>query len=171
MRLLALSLLLVPCMASAHGDAPSLEAEVGGYLIDIGYEPALSAGTPVKFDFDAFRVGPPIEYAHFASVDVRLTRNGAEIAAASVENDAVNVPTFTATFPEPGGYDMDVRYLDASGTLIVARTFHLEVPGAARAMVRDGLRTFHYALAAGLFALSAGIGGYALWERFTKKKA
>jgi hypothetical protein len=169
MRLLLLSLLLSPVAAFAHGDAPSLEADVDGYMIDIGYED-LRAGTPIEFDIDLFREGPPIEYADFASVDLRVTKDGAEIVAGSVENDEKNIPTFDVTFPEPGGYDMDVRYLDDAGALIVARTFHLEVPGGATVMLRDGEDMLHYVLAAGLFALSVGIAGVALWNRFGPKK-
>jgi hypothetical protein len=169
MRFLALSLVLVPFVAFAHGDAPSLEAEVGGYLIDIGYTPALAAGEDIEFDIDLF-TADPIEYADFASVDVRVAKDGAELTTASVENDDVNIPVFRVTLPEPGGYDMDVRFLDEHDRLIAARTFHLQVPNDAQAFVRGGLEMAHYVIAAGLFALSLGIGGYALWERFGAKK-
>lgn len=168
MRILLLVLLLSPLTALAHGDSPSLEAEVGEYLIDIGYAPDLEPGREIEFDIDLFRAGPPVEYADFASVDVRVTKDGAEIVAGSVENDAVNIPTFHVTFPESGGYDIDIRYLDAADALIAARTFHVEVPTPTGALVRGGVETLHYAVAAGLFALSFGIGGYSLWQRFSK---
>lgn len=166
MRLLLLTLFLVPLAANAHGDAPSLEAEVGGYLIDIGYEPDLAPKETIEFDFDLFRIGPPIDYADFASIDVRVTRNGAQVSSASVGNDESYRPVVGMAFDEPGGYDMDVRYLDVGGSLIVARTFHLEVPSDARVFVRGGLETAHYVIAAGLFALSLGIAAYSLWQRF-----
>jgi hypothetical protein len=169
MRSLLLVLALLPLSVSAHGDAPSLEADVGDYMIDIGYTPELEAGTEIEFDIDLF-TKEPIDYADFASVDVRVTKDGAEVVAGSVENDQVNIPTFRVTFPETGGYDMDIRYLDEQDRLIVARTFHLEVPNDAQVFVRGGLETAHYVIAAGLFALSLGIGGYALWERFGPKK-
>jgi hypothetical protein len=153
----------------AHGDSPSLEAEVGDYLIDIGYA-GLSAGEPIEFDLDLFTKGPPVEFADFASVVVRVTRDGAEIVSGSVENDGTNIPAFHVTFPEPGGYDMDVRYLDDADALIAARTFHVEIPDGATVMLRDGEDALHYVLAAGLFALSFGIAGYALWERYGPKK-
>ena len=168
MHILFLSLLLSPFAVFAHGDAPSLEAEVGEYMIDIGYED-LAPKTPIEFDIDLFLAGPPIEYADFASVDVRLSKDGAELDTASIENDKINIPIFVATFPEPGGYDIDVRYLNADDSLIIARTFHLEVPTGSNAMLRDVFVVFHYVLAAGLFALSLGIAGYSLWQRFSKK--
>ena len=169
MRTLLLSLLLlVPVAGSAHGDSPSLEAEVGEYFIDIGHE-ELRPNDDIEFGIDLF-AGDPIDYADFASVDVRVTKDGAELVSGTVENDAVNIPVFTVNFPEAGGYDMDVRYLDANDALIVARTFHLEVPSSGAAMLRDGFVTLHYVIAAGLFALSAGIAGYALWQRFGPKK-
>jgi hypothetical protein len=169
MRSLLLVLALLPLSVSAHGDAPSLEAEVGEYMIDIGYAPDLAPGEKIEFDIDLFTANP-IDYADFASVDVRVTRDGAEIVSGSVENDSVNVPVFHVTFPDAGGYDMDVRYLDGQDRLIVARTFHLEVPGAAGVMLREGSSMAAYVIAGGLLALSIGIGGFALWERFKPKK-
>ncbi len=152
---------------SAHGDAPSLEVEVGEYFIDIGYDD-LAPGRETEFDIDLLLIGPPVDYADFASVDVRVTKEGTEIVAGSVENDAVHIPTFVVTFPEPGGYDIDVRFLDVQDELMVARTFHVEVPEASVAALRGGLETLHYAIAAGLLALSIGIAGYSVWQRYKK---
>lgn len=166
--LLTIALLVTPFVAFAHGDSPSLEAETAGYLIDIGHE-ELAANDDIEFDIDLF-TADPIDYADFASVDVRVTKNGAEIVAGAVENDGVHIPVFTVNFPEPGGYDIDVRYLNADDSLIVARTFHVDVPVGSRVLLREGFELLHYVLAAGLFALSAGIGGYALWQRFWPKK-
>lgn len=169
MRTFFLSLLLLaPVPAFAHGDSPSLEAEEGKYFIDIGHE-ELRPHDDIEFGIDLF-TGDPIDYADFASADVRVTKDGAELVSGTVENDAVNVPVFTVNFPEPGGYDLDVRYLDDGGALLAAHTFHLEVPGTSTVMLRDAEDTLHYVLAAGLFALSIGIGGYALWQRFGKKR-
>ena len=171
LSILAAALLIVvfTSSVSAHGDAPSLEAEVGEYLIDVGYDPVLAPRVPIEFDIDLF-TREPIDYADFAAVDVRVSKDGTELETASVENDEVHVPVFAYTFPEPGGYDMDLRYLDAQGNLIVARTFHLEVPTGSSAALRDGFVTLHYVIAAGLLALSLGIAGYSLWQRFGSKK-
>lgn len=160
-----LLLLFSASSASAHGDAPSLEAEVGEYFIDIGYGD-LAPGRETEFDIDLLLIGPPVEYADFASVDVRVTKDGTEIVAGSVENDDVHIPTFAVTFPDAGGYDIDVRFLDEQEQLIVARTFHLEVPPASVAALRGGLETLHYVIAAGLLALSIGIAGYSVWQRY-----
>lgn len=153
---------------SAHGDSPSLEAEVGDYFIDIGHE-ELAPRTDIEFGLDLF-TKDPIEYADFASVDVRVTKEGAELKAQSLENDGVHIPVFVMNFPEPGAYDMDVRFLDAQDTLIVARTFRLEVPTSAVALTRQGVEWLHYAIATGLFALSAGILGVSLWQRFRSSR-
>lgn len=169
MRSLLFALVLLPLSVSAHGDGPSLEAEVGEYMIDIGYVPALAPGEKIEFDIDLF-TADPIDYADFASVDVRVTKDGAEVVSGSVENDKTNIPVFHVTFPEAGGYDMDIRYLDQQDELIVARTFHLEVPGAAGVMLREGSSMATYLIAGGLLALSIGIGGLALWEQFKPKK-
>lgn len=155
--------------ASAHGDTSSLEAEVGEYLIDIGYEPALEAGVPIAFDADLFLAGPPLEYADFARVDIRVTKDGGEIVTHSVENEEQHIPAFTVTFPEAGDYDMDVRYLDANDVLLAARTFRLEVLTGSMVSLRSGLEALHYVIAAGLFALSIGIAGYSLWQRYREK--
>lgn len=152
----------------AHGDSPSLEAEEGRYLIDIGHE-ELAANDDIEFDFDLFDA-ETLDFADFASVDVRVTRDGAELTSGSIENDAVHIPVMTVNFPEPGGYDIDVRYLDASDALLAAHTFHVEVPGTSAVMLRDGETALHYAVAIGLFTLSLGIGGHALWQRFAKNR-
>lgn len=165
--LLASGLFVVP-FASAHGDSPSLEAETAGYLIDIGHEP-LAPNNDIEFDIDLF-TADPIEYADFASAFIRVTKDGAEIVSGAVENDRVHIPVFTVNFPEAGGYDIDVRYLHADDSLIVARTFHVEVPGTSTVALRDAENMLHYVLAAGLFALSIGIAGYSLWQRFGQKK-
>lgn len=168
MRLLLLSLLLSPVSALAHGDAPSLEAEEGNYLIDIGYED-LRANDDIEFDIDLF-TADPIDYADFTTAFIRVTRDGTELVSGAVENDQVHIPVFTVNFPEPGGYDMDVRYLNADDSLIVAHTFHLEVPGTSTVMLRDADNALHYVIATGLFALSFGIAGYSIWQRYGPKK-
>jgi len=160
--------LVAPVFAMAHGDAPSLEATVGKYVIDIGYDD-LRAGSDVEFDIDLF-TSNPINYADFASVDVRVTRSGALVVEGSVENDKVHVPVFTVNFPEAGGYDIDVRYLDEADALIVARTFHVEVPGSSYAFFSNITDTLRYVLAACLFLVSFGAGGYALWQHYGPKK-
>lgn len=165
MRLLIFPLLLFPFLAFAHGDSPSLEAEVGEYFIDIGYE-ALQTDEPVMLNIDLYKNVPSLTYAAFASVELRVTRDGAEVIAGSVQNDGMHVPVFEVSFPKPGGYDMDVRFLDGAGALIVARTFHLDVPSDSYVMLRDGFVSLHYVIAALLFALSLGIGCYSVWERF-----
>lgn len=164
---LLVSGLFVASSAFAHGDSPSLEAEDAGYLIDIGHEP-LAPGTDIEFDVDLF-TADPIEYADFASAFIRVTRNGTEIVSGAVKNDGEHVPVFTVNFPDPGGYDIDVRYLNTDDSLIVARTFHVDVPHSSNVMLRDGFVMLHYAIATGLFALSIGIAGYSLWQRFGKR--
>lgn len=164
---LALSVLLMPIVTVAHGDRPSLEAEVGAYLIDIGYDD-LAPNEDVVFDIDLYNSGPPLTYADFAGVDLRVTRQGAEIATLSVENGDAYAPTFTLRFPEPGGYDIDVRFVDANEKLIAAHTFHLEVPTGGTLMLQDGMEWLRYAVAGILLVLSLGTGGYALWGRFKR---
>lgn len=166
--LLVSGLVVIPSI-SAHGDSPSLEAEVGEYMIDIGYTPDLAPRIPIEFDIDLF-TKDLTDYADFASVDVRLSKDGAELDTASIENDGVNIPMYSVTFPEPGGYDLDVRYVNADESLIAARTFHLQVPTGSAAALRDGFVLLHYVIAAGLLALSIGIAGYSLWQRFGPKK-
>lgn len=161
-------ILVGPGFVAAHGDAPSLEATVGKYIIDIGYDD-LRAGRDMEFDIDLF-TSNPITYADFASVDVRVTRSGALVVEGSVENDKVHVPVFTVNFPEAGGYDIDVRYLDEADALIVARTFHVEVPGSSYAFFSNITDTLRYVLAACLFLVSFGAGGYALWQHYGPKK-
>ncbi len=168
MRLLLLSLLLSPVAALAHGDSPSLEAETGPYLIDIGYD-VLAAGAETEFNLDLFH-RDTLDFADFATVEMRVSQNGAVLTAGETDNDRVNIPVMLVHFPEAGGYDMDVRYVDEEKKLIAAHTFHLEVPGSSAATMLKAEETLHYVIAAGLFALSAGIAGYALWQRYGKKR-
>lgn len=170
MKLLLLALLALPLAVSAHGGGtPTLEAEVGEYLIDIGYDRLAVAGEEITFDLDLFTAGPPIDYATFATVELRVTKNGSEIFNGAVPNEEAQVPTMSVIFPESGGYDLDVRYENEASELIVGHTFHLEVQPPAAGTALRALQGMHYTIAGGLFALSLGIGGYSLWKRFGKR--
>ncbi len=134
--LLLCSLFLVPSVASAHGDSPSFEREVGSYLVDIGFDrEGFRPGEEVKFDLDLYTTGDHPEFVSYDSIDVRITKEEKELFTQTIQNDPVYIPSFTYTFPEEGGYGLSVAYVE-SGAVKVATTFDVAVAPMAGTVAR-----------------------------------
>jgi hypothetical protein len=116
-------------VALAHGDRPSLEREVGGYLVDIGYDAmGLRPMEEVHFDADLYTgTGDSIAYAPFQAIKVTVTDvKGGTVSDQRIENKQPNVPTFAVTFPAAGTYAFAVSY-ELGNKKTVATTFSLDV--------------------------------------------
>lgn len=112
-RLLAAALCLsVSSVAFAHGDSPSFEATVDGYLMDIGYSVMSPApGDAVHFDFDLFTgTGDNLAFASFKSVTVTATKDGFPALTQTIPNVEPNVPSATLAFSQNGTYDLNISF-------------------------------------------------------------
>jgi hypothetical protein len=158
---LLLLTLLMPSGVFAHGDAPSFEAETGGYLIDIGYDrEGIRPGEEVTFDFDLLTTADRPQYVPFQSIDIDITRGSVQILQRSVQNDDTYIPTLPVTFDTEGAYHMHVAYI-ASGAVIAQSTFDLTVESSAGSLART-TNVFQYIAAAVLvcFAVCAVVLSY-----------
>lgn len=76
-------------LALAHGEGPSLEKNVGNYIVDIGYEPEIiEAGSSVIFDFSLLSVrfenGDEILAETTFPLKVRPTLTGANTSKTNI---------------------------------------------------------------------------------------
>ena len=113
-RLLLSSFLAVSTLipfASAHGDTLSLEKEVDGYLVDVGYTPALEEGKEITFSFDLYTgSGVDVDFASFDMVTLTVVKNEELLFQQAVVNVPPDVPWIAYTFPEKGSYKLMVSY-------------------------------------------------------------
>jgi len=119
--------LSVASVAFAHGDSPSFETTVDGYVMDVGYSVASpDPGQAVHFDFDLFTgTGDNLAFAPFKTVTITATKDGFPAVEKTLPNIAPNVPTFTFAFSQVGVYDLNVSF--DLGNKKVQKTFQFPV--------------------------------------------
>ena len=139
MRIVITLFVLAACMfissgtANAHSDGASFEQEVGGFIIDVGYDPvAPTAGLYERFDFNL--VGANDTPVEFAEVWTRIvnTDNSETLLATGVRKQPTGPTTLLYTFAQSGNYSLQVSFRKANGDEIAAASFPLEV-GASNA--------------------------------------
>jgi hypothetical protein len=134
--LVLVSCFFAPVGVSAHGDRPSLEREVGSYLIDVGFDrEGFRPGEEVTFDLDLYTAGDHPEFVEFDTVDIRITKESETVFTHVVQNDPVYIPSFSYTFPEEGEYQLFVAYAE-SGAVKVETTFDVIVTPMAGVVAR-----------------------------------
>ena len=144
--LLVASCFFVPVSTLAHGDRPSLEAETGGYLIDVGYDrDGFRPGEPVTFDFDVYTTGDHPEFVSFDTVNVQILQGTSLVFAQDIPNTPTYIPSLTYTFEQAGAYDVAVAYAQ-SGSVKVQHTFPVTVEQRAGTLARSE-NMLHYIVA------------------------
>ncbi|PIR83810.1 hypothetical protein COU18_02385 [Candidatus Kaiserbacteria bacterium CG10_big_fil_rev_8_21_14_0_10_51_14] len=127
-------ILAVPLsFASAHGLGASLEREVEGYYVDVGYDPdPLRASRSVRFDFELYDVPATTDPASTESIDytsvwVRLEQEGRTILATGVAKALWGPTTLLMDLPETAGpLTIDVRF-ERGEDVLVGTSFTLNV--------------------------------------------
>lgn len=142
-----LALGILPTLTFAHGDSPSLEAEVNEYLVDIGVsQEGIRPGEEVTFDFDLFTTDDRPQFVHFGSVDVEIKHDDTVLLSEVIANDSTYIPTLAYTFREEGEYRLTASFLTGS-TVIASQGFDLAVaPGSGTAARFENAT--HYVIAA-----------------------
>jgi len=105
-------LALSPIHASAHGIGQSLEKEVGGYLVDVGYDAfALREGEQVNFDFSIF-TKDRAESPDFTDAWVRIVSlSGFNLGFAGyLAKPEFGPIRMTYAFPKGGTYNLIVSF-------------------------------------------------------------
>lgn len=144
-------IVLSPVLASAHGDRPSFEMEVGEYLIDIGYNRVgIRPDEEVIFDFDLYTNSGSIAFASFEEIQVRFLKDDEPVLDETLANSSANIPSLKYTFDEAGDYAMEVSYVQEDGNTVDA-SFAVPV-GSVNGMLARLFNIFHYVLAAFLVA-------------------
>lgn len=166
MRMLLLSLLFIPVIASAHGDSPSFEEQSGSYLIDIGYSrEGFRPNEEVDFDFDLFYnvEGEAPDFVPFETIDVRIMRGEEEVFADTLVNQRNFIPRLSYTFAEPGDYTLNVAYKSGS-TVITESSFDMPVAENEGRGART-ITMLQYVIAVACIAAAAGYIVMALRRR------
>jgi hypothetical protein len=111
--LLSSALFLIPIMSFAHGDKPSFEKVVNGYLIDIGYDRVgIRPDEEVTFEFDLYTQSGALAFAEFSEVKIEIAdEDGATTSEHTLQNKKEFIPTWKHTFTKGGMYQMHVDYL------------------------------------------------------------
>lgn len=160
---IALFLLISAPMALAHGTGSSFEADVDGYLIDIGYNTEeFITGSQVLFDFG---LETSSEYnIEYSDVWVRLIKDGKTVYASGVYNSGFGGARMTYTFPGEGEYELAVRYQKGSEK-IVSASFPIKVSSGESE--DGGASTINFAsIILGILGLGVGYGA----ASFSKRK-
>jgi len=155
--------LVAPFFAYAHGTGESLEAEVGEYLIDIGYDPpTIESDDPVVFDF-ILKQGEA--EAEFDSVWVRIYSKEREVVfAGGLDRGEAGRTVLTYAFPRGGEYSLSARF-QKNGAALAEQEFPIAVvsPRESGVSRRDTL------LVACSFAGGALlVAGYSFRKRFLR---
>lgn len=99
-----------PLLAGAHGTGASLEKEVDGYVVDVGYSPeAMFAGSPVRFDFNAYTKSD-LQDVPFTDLWVKIYENQKIGFAGGVPKARLGLTGITYAFPSEGEYTLAVRF-------------------------------------------------------------
>lgn len=106
----ALAFLAIPLSSvSAHGLGTSLEREVDGYFVDVGYDPSpLRANRAMRLDFELYDEPVADDPASTKSIDytsvwVRLEQEGRTILATGVAKAIWGPTTLLMDLPETAG--------------------------------------------------------------------
>jgi hypothetical protein len=111
-KFLAILLLVSPLWAQAHGTGGTLEQNVDGLFIDIGWaDPILRAQTPTRYDFGIYLNNTDYQEADYDTVWVRIMHGTDLIFATNIPKQSFGLPGMTFTYPEVGEYDMTVQFL------------------------------------------------------------
>lgn len=104
-----------PSFVGAHETGASLEAEEGGYFIDIGYNPEqIVERESAVFDF-SLKKEDSVQEFDFAWV--RISNGGKTVLATGIGKSEFGRTVLTYAFPEAGLYEIDVRFQQGTQTL------------------------------------------------------
>lgn len=108
-------------VVNAHSTGESFEREINGFVIDIGYDPAIiRTGELQRFDFELLASDAdqtPREYTH---VWVRILEDKKTLLATGIHRQRVGPTTLLYTFSAAGTYLLSVSYRDAAGEIAAA---------------------------------------------------
>lgn len=117
---------ILPSNVFAHGFGKSLEAQVDGYLVDIGYDP--ENGTALQthvYDISLLN-SETKEAVEFTDVWVRISKDKKTYLATGISKARIGKTTLAYIYPDAGNYQMSVRFQNGKDK-IVETVFDLSV--------------------------------------------
>jgi hypothetical protein len=151
-----ISFFVISQPAFSHGLGQSLEKEVNGYIIDVGYDAIdkIEAGQATRFDFNLTNKekNQNIDFDH---VWVRISpKEGGIIFAGYLFHPEYLLTGMSFSFPKEGNYEVTVRFIDKDDKSIAETTFPLEIIPGERASGSSNTQLIYGALglAAGFIA-------------------
>jgi hypothetical protein len=127
MSVLTISGFILP--AVGHGLGQSLEKQVNGYVMDVGYDAIdkIYTGDAIHFDFNLWKEDK-IEMANFNHVWVRISpREEGIVFAGALYRPEFLLTTMNYTFQKAGQYDLTARFIDKDDKVLAEATFPLIV--------------------------------------------
>ncbi len=123
--LFTLSLMILfaaPFFAYGHATGISIEREVNGYLVDIGYDTdPIVEDEPVRFDFALYRADGSGSVP-FTRVWVRFEKDKRTLYATGVARPEFGATGALVTLPEAGEYTLSVRFENEEQTIVEMST-------------------------------------------------
>lgn len=109
-HLLLFVFFFIPGTLFAHGDSFSYEAEVNGYVVDVGYSTETpTLGDVVLFDFALLRDGGVID--DYSDVWVRIVdERDTTVLATGVHQPRFGGARLSYAFPREGAYIIHIRF-------------------------------------------------------------
>lgn len=112
----------MPLSLNAHALGASVEREVDGYLVDIGYDSdPIVAHSPVRFDFALYEATNKT-IVPFDRLWLRLEKERKIIFAGGIARPQFGATGATVLMPEAGNYQLFVRFEDDDGALVELET-------------------------------------------------
>ena len=147
----------------------SMEAEVGEYLIDVGFSSEeITEGTPVVFDFSLLALGNNEEVA-FTSVWIQLRQKEKTVFASGLDKARFGKTTMLYTFPAEGEYTLTTRFRNVEAKL-AEESFSFQVLSSESESSSES-NSFPRGIVTQLLLVGmGGVFGFALSLLFRKRK-
>lgn len=126
----------LPSLVLAHATGQSFEQVMGDFKIDVGYDvSSFRAAETVRFDFNLAQELTKEDVA-YTDVWVRIVQGNKTVFATGVNKPAIGKAGMTFTFPEPGMYDLSVRFENGAGSIVETK-FPITVEPSEAAVAKE----------------------------------
>ena len=120
----------IAVFVNGHGLGQSLEKQVNGLIMDIGYDAidSIYAEDTIHFDFNLWKDGKT-EIVDFSHVWVRIAPGSGEgiVFTGFLHRPEFVLTGMSYTFQKPGEYELTVRFLDKDDNILAEESFPLTV--------------------------------------------
>ncbi len=116
---LFLSFFILPVIVFGHGTGGTFEEVVGGYKVDVGYEPEnVLSGESLRLDFDLYDLQD--KEVEFTEVWVNVSQENKTVFAGEINRSFIGGAGMTIVLSNPGEYKVSVRYENGDKSIVEA---------------------------------------------------